>query len=107
MMVTMDQIKRGAMAYYESEIAQKANGIGQFAAYFILPALPGIIDQKVAQLRQSPIGSMLFNADGLVDLDKVKEYAESAMQHCGNIEISGFRLDATDIQKAYDAIRRG
>lgn len=106
MMVTMDQIKRGAMAYYETEIAQKANGIGQFAAYFLIPAIPGIIDQKVTQLRDSPIGAMLFNADGLADLDKIKEYADNAMQHCGSVEISGFRLDTTDVQKAYDAIRR-
>lgn len=106
MMVTLDQIQRGAMAYYETEIAQKANGIGQFAAYFFLPAIPGVVAEKVTQLRESPIGNLLFNADGLADIDKIKEYAESAMQHCGSIELAGFRLDASDVAKAYDAIRR-
>lgn len=94
------------MAYYETDIAQKANGVGQFAAYFFQPAVPLIIEQKVAQLRESPVGVLLFNADGLADIEKVKEYADNAMQHCGSVEIFGFRLDITDIQKAYDAIRR-
>ena len=106
MMATIDQIQRGAVAYYETEIAQKANGLGQFAAYFFLPSIPGIVQSKIAQLRESPLAAGLANADGLIDLDAVRDRALEAMQHCGSVEVGGFRLDKTDVEKLYESIRR-
>ena len=106
MMVTLDQIQRGAVSYYESEIAQKANGFGQFAAYFFMPSIPAIIQDKINQFRDSPLADGLINADGLVDLDAVRDRAMGAMQHCGSLEIAGFRLNSDDVNKAYEAIRR-
>lgn len=105
-MVTMDQIINGTMAYYEAEIAQKATGVGKFAAYFALPSIPKIIRSKADTLRASPLTADLINADGLVDLEAVKERATQAMQHCGSVDVMGFRLGQADIDQLYNAIRR-
>ena len=106
MTVTMDQLQRGVVSYYEAEIAQRASGVGQFAAYFIMPSIPGMVAQKVEQFRNLPIASGLITADGLVDIDAVRDRAAEAMKHCGSIELYGFRLNADDVTKLYDHIRR-
>lgn len=105
-MVTMEQFINGTMAYYENEIAQKADGIGKFAAYFAMPGIPKLIRDKVDQLRSTPIMEGLINADGLIDIEAFRDRASQAMQHCGSIDIMGFRLGQTDVDMLYDRIRR-
>lgn len=106
MTVTMDQVKRGTQAYYETEFCQKATGMDKFAAYFMLPSVPSIVQSKLEQFKSTPLAAGLFNSDGLVDIDAVRERALTAMEHCGNVEVMGFRLGAADIDKLYDNIRR-
>lgn len=105
-MVTLDQIQNGITAYYEREIAQKANGLGQFAAYFFMPSVPELVHEKIAALRESPLANGLITPDGLVDLEAARDRATSAMQHCGSVDIMGFRLNKNDIDALYDYIRR-
>ncbi len=105
-MVTLDQFQNGITAYYEHEIAQKASGIGQFGAYFFLPSLSNIVKGKIAGLRESPLAEGLISPDGLIDLEAVRDRAAAAMQHCGSIDIMGFRLDRSDVDSLYDYIRR-
>lgn len=105
-MVTLDQFVNGIMAYYETEIAQKASGAGKFAAYFAMPAIPNLVREKAEKLRNSPLIEGLMNADGLIDLETVRDRAAQAMQHCGSIDIMGFRLGPADVELLYDKIRR-
>lgn len=105
-MVTMDQFVNGVMDYYEAEIAQKASGAGKFAAYFAMPSIPKIIREKTEKLRGSPLVDGLINPDGLIDIDAVRERAAQAMQHCGSLDIMGFRLGPSDVDMLYDRIRR-
>ena len=105
-MVTIDQVQNGIAAYYEREIAQKANGLGQFAAYFFLPSISSMVSEKINMLRASPLGTGIINADGLIDLDTARERAMSAMQHCGSVDIMGFRLNQNDVENLYEYIRR-
>ncbi len=105
-MVTLEQVQNGVIAFYEHEMAQKANGLGQFAAYFFMPSVPSLIQEKINKLRESPLASGLMSPDGLIDLDAVRDRAAAAMQHCGNIDIMGFRLYNNDINALYDYIRR-
>ena len=105
-MVTMDQFINGVLAYYETEIAQKATGVGKFAAYFAMPSIPRIIREKSDQLRSSALLADLINADGLIDLDAVRDRAAQAMQHCGSLDVLGFRLGPADVELLYDKIRR-
>ena len=105
-MITMDQFINGAMAYYETEIAQKASGAGKFAAYFAMPTIPKIIRDKTEQLKGSPFFDGLINPDGLIDLEALRDRASQAMQHCGSLDIMGFRLGPSDIDMLYDKIRR-
>lgn len=106
MTVNADQIAKGVTAFYESELATKTSGIGQFTAYFILPSVPGIVRQKVAELAATPLANDLVNADGLIELELLRDRAQTAMQKCGSLEIMGFRLNSDDISKLYDYIRR-
>ena len=106
MMVTLDQIQNGVTSYYEREIAQKANGLGQFAAYFFMPSVPALIREKVESFKGSPLVNGLISPDGLVDLEAVRDRAADAMQHCGSIDVMGFRLNRSDIDSLYDYIRR-
>lgn len=105
-MVTMDQFVNGVMDYYEAEIAQKASGAGKFAAYFAMPSIPRLIRERAEQLRSSPLLDGLMNADGLIDLEAVRDRAAQAMQHCGSLDIMGFRLGPSDVDMLYDRIRR-
>ena len=105
-MVTLDQVQNGFTAYYEREFAQKASGIGQFAAYFFMPSIPALIQEKIAALRESPLANGLISPDGLVDLEAARDRAISAMQHCGSVDIMGFRISKNDIDSLYDYIRR-
>lgn len=104
-MVTIDQISKGAAAYFETEFCQKATGAGKFAAYFMLPSVPGIVKGKFNQFRASPFLSDLINPDGLVDLEAAKARAAAAMQHTGSVDVAGFRLDASDVDKLYKYIK--
>ena len=100
-MVTLDQIKRGVASYYEAEFCQKATGLGKFAAYFVMPSLPGIIDRYMGKLDGLPVLDGIKNADGLFDMEAAKDRAMTAMQHCGNVELMGYRLNADDVEKLY------
>ena len=106
MTVSMDQLINGIAAYYESEFCQKASGVDKFAAYFMLPSIPGIVRSKVEQFRTTPFAEGLVNQDGLVDIDAVRDRANTAMQHVGSLDLMGFRLGNADVDKLYDAIRR-
>lgn len=106
MTVNADQIAKGATAYYEAELAAKTSGVSQFAAFFLLPSVPGMVKRKVAELAATPFAADLVNADGLVDLDAVRDRAQMAMAKCGSVELMGFRLNADDVSKLYDYIRR-
>lgn len=105
-MVTIEQFTNGVLSYYESEIAQKAAGLGKFAAYFALPGIPKLIKEKADMLRGSPLADGLINADGLIDIDALRDRAAQAMQHCGSLDIMGFRLGPADVDLLYDRIRR-
>lgn len=105
-MVTVDQIINGVLSYYETEIAQKATGAGKFAAYFAMPSIPNIVRTRVESFRGSPLAEGLINADGLVDLEAVRDRAAQAMQRCGSLDVMGFRLDSSDVDLLYDKIRR-
>ena len=106
MNVNADQMARGVAMFYEAEIASKTSGIGKFTSYFVLPSIPEIVRKKVAEFSTSPLAEGLVNADGLIDLDMVRDRAQAAMQKCGSVEAMGFRLDANDISSLYDYIRR-
>lgn len=105
-MVTIDQILNGITAYYEKEIAQKASGIGQFAAYFFLPSISNVVQEKISMLRNSPLGAGIINSDGLIDVEAARDRAITAMQHCGSVDVMGFRLNQNDVETLYDYIRR-
>lgn len=106
MLVSMDQVQRGAANYFETEFCQKAAGIDKFAMYFALPSIPQLIAKKIEPLRGSPLAEGMINQDGLIEIDAVRDRAANAMQHCGTLEVMGFRLDANDVDKLYEAIRR-
>lgn len=106
MMVTLDQLQDGVVAYYEHEIAQKASGLGQFGAYFFMPSLSNLVKSKVSGMKGSPLVEGLMTPDGLIDLEAARDRAADAMQHCGSIDIMGFRLDRSDVDSLYDYIRR-
>lgn len=106
MTVNMDQIVKGVSTYYETELASKTSGVGQFAAFFILPSIPGIVRSKLQALTASPFAADMVTPDGLVDLDAVRNRAQTAMQKCGSVEVMGFRLNNDDISRLYEYIRR-
>lgn len=106
MTVTMDQVLRGVQSYYETEFCQKASGVDKFAAYFMLPVIPNIVKKKLDAFKGSPLVDDLINSDGLVEIDTVRERAAAAMQHCGSLDIMGFRLNVDDIDRLYESIRR-
>lgn len=106
MMVTIEQFERGILNYYESEIAQKATGIGQFAAYFLAPSIPNKVSKKVEELRKSGMVDDIINADGLIDIDLAHKRALDAFEHCKSIELFGFKFNASDANKLYEAIER-
>lgn len=105
MMVTVDQICRGFAEYYETEVCQKASGIGQFGAYFMLPSINGIIRRKYEELRGSDLLRDIISEDGLLDLDQAHARAAEAMQHCGSLEVAGFKLTSADVDALYSAIK--
>lgn len=105
-MVTMDQFINGVMSYYETEIAQKATGIGKFTAYFAMPGIPKMVRERYDRLRGSPFMEGLVNSDGLIDIDAARDRAMQAMQHCGSIDVMGFRLNCEDVDILADRIRR-
>lgn len=106
MVARIDQIKRGISMYFEEEICRKAVGPGQFFAYFALPSIPKLVEEKVKQFIESPLAADLVAEGGLVDLDTVRARAHEAMGKVGCVELMGFRLDASDIDNMYEFIRR-
>lgn len=106
MTVTTEQVLKGVQSYYEAEFCQKASGVDKFAAYFMLPSIPSIVQAKLEQFKGSPLANGLINADGLIELDEVRTRAAEAMKHCGAIDIMGFRLGVNDVDKLYEAIWR-
>lgn len=103
-MVTADQLVRGATNYYEQEIARKAGGLSQFAAYFLLPSIPGKVKAIYDQYRDNPMLSDLITQDGLINIEEARNRARSAMEHCGSIELASFRLDKNDVESLYSYI---
>ena len=102
----IDQIQRGAAMYFEEEICRKAVGPGQFLAYFALPSVPKIVEDKVRQFAASPLGADLVSEDGSIALDRVRDRAKDAMNNVGSLEIMGFRLNTDDVDSLYEYIRR-
>ena len=105
-MITMDQFINGVSNYYEQEFCQKANGIAKFTAYFMMPSIPTLVRNKIEPLRGTPFMDGIMDADGKIDLDAVRDRALNAMTHCGSIDVAGFRLNDSDVNKLYEAIRR-
>lgn len=106
MSVRIDQIKRGAAAYFENEICRKAVGPGQFLTYFALPTVPKLVEDKVRQFAASPLAADLVTEDGGINLDAARDRARDAMSKVGSIDLMGFRLDSSDVDSLYDYIRR-
>jgi len=105
-MVNQEQIIKGITNYYEKEICQKASGLMQFTSYFMLPAIPNKVKTVLEGMDKDPLISDLINADGMIDLDAVKERATVAMKHCGRIEVYGLYLNMDDVNMIYDYIMR-
>ncbi len=94
------------MTYYETEIARKATGLTQFAAYFIAQDIPKIVSRKIDEFSSTGLLDDLIDEDGKIDIEAAKDRALDAMSHCEQIELVGIRFNKTDIQKLYDAIMR-
>ena len=105
-MVTQEQIIKGIANYYEVEICQKASGLMQFGAYFLLPSIPARAQSILSDPKVSPILSDLRNEDGLYDLEEVKKRASEAMRHVGRLEIYGVALNDDDVNMIYNYIKR-
>lgn len=106
MTVTIEQFERGLLNYYESEIAQKATGLGQFAAYFLAPSIPNKVRKKIEDLRGSGMIDDIITPDGQIYIDIARDRALNAMQHCKTVELYGFKFNSSDITKLYDAVER-
>lgn len=105
MMVNAEQIYRGFSQYFEAEFCQKASGVGQFAAYFMLPSADAFVRKKYEEFRNTDLLADIINEDGLLDLDRARDRAETAMQHCGGFNIAGFNVGVSDVDALYKAIR--
>lgn len=102
----MEQIKKGVSSYYEIDMCQKLSGFERFAAYFVLPSIPNLVQDKIEKYKDNPLLFGIFDDNGLVDLEVAKERASLAMQKCGSIDLAGFRLTQSDVERVYDSIRR-
>ena len=106
MMVTQSQIIKGVSNYFEAEICQKASGLMQFGAYFMLPSISARVQAALTDPKVIPMLSDVINADGLYNLDEIKDRAAKAMKHCGRLEFYGLILNSEDVDLLYDYIKR-
>lgn len=104
-MVTHDQVIRGATNYYDREIAQKSKGAVRFAAYFLLPSVPGMVEGYVQAFCSSPAAGEIMDGDR-INLEEARDRALQAMEKCGSVEMYGFRFNAQDIEHLYEYIIR-
>lgn len=106
MTVNIDQLKRGITAYAEAELCPKVSGIGQFAAYFLLPSVSNIVEAKFHEFQASPLMADLFTENGLLELDEARDRASAALEKVGSLQVMGFRLEPSDADSLYEYIRR-
>lgn len=106
-MVNVDQIKNGIHDYATKELVPKASGLTKFGVYMALPSLDGMVDTYVDKFSNTPFADGIIDDDGYVDIDVLHERAKDAMTHCHHLDMLGFRFDADDIDRLYDAIMRG
>ena len=97
MRVTTEQFKIGVANYFDAEIGSKAVGFKKFASYFIMASLENKLPQMIGQYT---------DADGYVDVDKIYNYAKSAISKSGQFVLWDIIFDERDIDKLYSHIER-
>ena len=107
MYVNTEQIQLGISKFIDSEIGNKAVGFGKFATYFVMPMVISKIPHYVESYSSNVLTQDMFDSNKNVDIDKVYNYAKSAIQKSGQFVWNGIAFNETDIDKLYNYIRGG
>ena len=105
MYATIDQVKNGAIAFVEREIAAKAVGFQKFITYMALPFIGDAVVNYANTYRENAMTAKLFNENGEVNIDELYNMAKSAVRKSGQFTVYGVILGETDIDKIYNYVR--
>jgi len=107
MIATIEQVQRGVSAFVENEIGRRSIGLMKFSVYFMLPALPKIILNKLQSLLTLPGFDDIFDSAGNVQLDAAYARAKEAMNKIGKLELSQYHItmESADLDTLYNYIK--
>lgn len=107
MIATIEQVQRGVSTFVENEIGRRSTGLMKFSVYFMLPALPKIVANKIQSLLDTPGFDDMFDTAGNVQLEAVYARAKDAMSKIGKLELPQYHLtmEAQDLDTLYTYIK--
>lgn len=107
MMVSSEQVINGIVKYADAEIGAKSDGIGKFLVYFALPSIPRKAKAYIETMRNSGAFDDVFDGNGNINIDALRDRAKEAMQKCVSVEVMGLAFREPDVDAIYEYIRRG
>lgn len=107
MVISLNQIQLGVVAFVENEVAVKAVGLAKFMYYGAGFLLTNQMEQIYKSVAQSPIVKQmgLMDENGNFELDTLYITAKYASQKSGMFTVGGVTLDESDIEKLYQYIK--
>lgn len=106
MHVSKDKIKMGVTNYIDNELGRKADGIGKFAVYFMIPRINRNVDQMIDNYKDNVLFSDMVEEDE-IDIDKLYDDAKEAMRKAGHVTIMNITFNEEDIDSLYRYIIGG
>ena len=107
MYVNTEQLQLGVTRFIDVEIGSKAVGFGKFATYFVMPMVTAKIPQYVESYSSNILTQDMFDSNKNIDIDKLYNYAKSAIQKSGQFVWNGIVFCETDIDKLFNYIKGG
>ena len=108
MVVSEDEVMIAISQYINNELIEKApNGLEKFKIGFISAGIKNNAKNLIKTAKNNDIikSMELFNENGLIDIDKVKEYALESIKNTGKIQVGGFMFGESDINKFCGILR--
>lgn len=103
MVVNNEQLIAALVKFIDTEIVPKANFWSKAMIVFVAPSLPSYVNNKIAELKQMGIISDLFDENGNIKLEELRNRCKVTIQKCGKVPIPmiGYFADEEDVERIY------
>ena len=108
-MLTFDQFMRALTQFLEKEVLPNFSNIMQFVGYAMIAGLHKEAERMFRQYKNNALVTSLGIVDKeteAIDIDRLHDYAVSAIAKTKSVDLIGFSLDAKGIETLYNYLKQ-